>query len=290
VTDRAITLAAPAKVNLILHVLERESNGYHRIETLFQRLELADSVTVRATDGASSLDLVWRDTAPTDLGPPEANLAWRAAQAFRHATGWPQSWAIELTKRIPSGAGLGGGSSDAAAVLRALNTLTHTPIPDAQLHRIGAGLGADVPFFLSDTSLALGRGRGEELVRLAGLPRASVVLITPGFPISTAEAYADLASARAKAGRRPLRPALRDADDYSTWHAVASRSANDFETTVFVNYPELEVCRQRLEQAGATVALLSGTGSTVFGVWTEGSTRGLVIPPPRAQLVVTHSA
>ena len=147
-------VAAQAKVNLTLRVLEREASGYHQIETVFQRLALADVVTVRAADGRS-LDTRWTGpgVAP-DLGSVERNLAWRAADAYARATGWPGGFAIEVEKSIPVGGGLGGGSADAAAVLRGLDALAPRPVGPAALVDIGSRLGADVAFLTSPSELA----------------------------------------------------------------------------------------------------------------------------------------
>ena len=264
-TGDAVTIAAPAKVNLILRVLEREPGGYHQIETVFQRLALADAVVVRPTGGARSLDIEFDGIRRAELGLPEENLAWRAAVAYREASGWPGGWAIELTKRIPAGAGLGGGSSDAAAVLRALEQLAPTKIGAARLHELASTLGADVAFFVSDAPLAIGRGRGDTLRVLPALPPADVAIFVPDFPISTAEAYADLAAARASAA--PPRAAIRDRDDFTTWSAIARRQENDFEATAFLRHPILRVQRDGFVSRGALISRLSGSGSTVFGLW-----------------------
>lgn len=261
----SVTVAAHAKVNLMLRVLEREPGGYHQIETVFQRLALADALTVRATDGACSLDMAFDGIEPMALGPREKNLAWRAASAYRDASGWPGGWAIELTKRIPAGAGLGGGSADAAAVLRALEQLAPTKLSAPKLHAIAASLGADVPFFVSDASLAIGRGRGEKLHVLPALPVAHVAIAVPGFAIPTAEAYADLDAARA--GAKVPAATITDGDDFSGWAAIAGQQGNDFEASAFRRYPQLRAIRGEFEHSGALIARLSGSGSTVFGLW-----------------------
>ena len=157
---RAARVAAQAKINLGLRVLARETSGYHGIETVFQRLALADDVRVRITDGPRTLD-----TRGADVGPTEKNLAWRAALAMHAATGWPAGFAITIEKRIPVGAGLGGGSADAGAVLRALNALAPHPVSELELMRIAAPLGADVPFLTGTASLAMAWGRGERCCR-----------------------------------------------------------------------------------------------------------------------------
>ena len=284
-------VAANAKINLVLRVLEREPGGYHQIETIFQRLALADDITVGVTDGDCTLDLEWPDSRPAWLGTAEKNLAWRAAAAYRDAAGWPKGWHIRLAKRIPAGAGLGGGSADAAAVLRALDTLANRPLGAPALHAIAEGIGSDVPFFISDASRAVGRGRGNLLTALAPLPAADVVLVVPGFSIPTAEAYAQLAVARSRARIAPPTAVFRDGDDFSTWRAIADRQANHFEATVFGMYPELEAYKDMLDRAGATIARLSGSGSTVFGLWpSESPRRADILAPPQSRILVTSTA
>jgi 4-diphosphocytidyl-2-C-methyl-D-erythritol kinase len=282
VSGHAVRVDAHAKVNLILRVLEREPSGYHQIETLFQRLALADTLTVRATDGARLLHVGFEGLAPAELGPEKKNLAWRAAAAYRDAAGWPNGWAIELTKRIPVGAGLGGGSSDAAAVLRALEQLAPSRLGATKLSAIAASLGADVAFFVSDASLAIGRGHGERLHLLPALHTAEVAIAVPGFAISTAVAYADLDAARGK----PSSAMISDHDDFRSWAAIAQRQANDLERSAFARHPELSVLQGRFEQSGALIARLSGSGSTVFGLWD--TPRPKVELPPNTLLTKTH--
>jgi 4-diphosphocytidyl-2-C-methyl-D-erythritol kinase len=268
VTTRSTSLQARAKINLILRVLERAPDGYHQLETLFQRIALADDVTVRAETSTDTLDLRWDSATSDDLGPVEENLAWRAGVAYRAASGWPEHFGIEITKRIPTRAGLGGGSADAAAVLRALDALAPEPLGSARLLQLAASLGADVPFLASGASLAIGRGRGDRIEILHGLPAASVVVVVPEFGISTAEAYADLARARSASAHSS--PAVRlDASTLTTWEQVAGQQINDFEPTVFARYPALAAARVELERTGAQAARLSGSGSALFGLREE---------------------
>jgi 4-diphosphocytidyl-2-C-methyl-D-erythritol kinase len=264
--SRVARVAAQAKVNLTLRVLEREASGYHQIETVFQRLALADIVTVRAADGRS-LDTRWTGpgTAP-DLGPVERNLAWRAADAYARATGWPGGFAIEVEKAIPVGGGLGGGSADAAAVLRGLDALAARPVGPAALVDIGSRLGADVAFLTSPSELALAWGRGERMLDLPPLPQAPVLLVVPDFSVSTALAYDALARHRL---RVPMvaGAAWRSPRALGSWTAVAADAVNDFEAVVFDDHPELATMRARLAALPHTVfAMMSGSGSTLFAV------------------------
>ncbi|MGH7126349.1 MAG: hypothetical protein ACREFI_18385, partial [Stellaceae bacterium] len=161
---RAVQVAAQAKVNLRLRILAREADGYHQIETIFLRLELADVVRLRRAS-TPSLDVTGDATAAA-VGPVEQNLAWRALQSYAEAAGTSNGYAIELEKRIPVGGGLGGGSADAGAVLRGLDAMSTSPLGEAALLRLAAELGADVPFLTGTQPCALGWGRGERLLPL----------------------------------------------------------------------------------------------------------------------------
>jgi 4-diphosphocytidyl-2-C-methyl-D-erythritol kinase len=163
-------VSAQAKINLILRVLAREASGYHSIESVFLRLDLADQVTVRIAPGRT-LDCHGATLPTAGLGPMERNLAFRAAVAYAEAVGWPSGFSIDVDKRIPVGAGLGGGSADAGAVLRALDALSPTPL-GSRLVELATPLGADVPFMTIDSPMALAWGRGERLFPLHALDRA----------------------------------------------------------------------------------------------------------------------
>jgi len=263
---RAARVQAQAKLNLTLLVGERDASGYHDLFTVFQRIALADEVVVRAGGRARSLDCAGPRLPAAGLGPVETNLAWRAATAYAERAGWPDGFAIELTKHIPTGGGLGGGSADAGAVLRALDRLAPTPLGPATLMDVAATLGADVAFLASDFVLATGTGRGEQLAGAAPLPVRAVALVVPDFPVATAEAYRWLDEDRARgleiAGHTLARPSAPDG-----WESVAMRAANHFQSVVERRHPELGVYRQRLLEAGASLAMLAGSGSTVFGVF-----------------------
>ena len=256
----AARVEAQAKLNLYLRVLSREPNGFHQLETLFQRVSLADTVSIRAGVSGRSLDC-----RGADVGPVERNLAWKAAAAFVAATGWPRGFAIEIEKRIPVGAGLGGGSADAGAVLRALNAMSPTPLGAEALSLIARGLGADVPFLASELTLAVGTGRGERLRSLSPLPAREVLLLIPPFGISSQDAFAwfDVhAGDRFEATPASLPLRLREG-----WDTVAHLAENDLELPVFARYPEIAALRRALETAGAVVARMTGSGSVVFGVF-----------------------
>ena len=256
---------AQAKINLALRVLAREDNGYHQIETLFCRLDLADGVAVRVGTGTRSLD-VTGDALPAEgLGPAERNLAWRAAEGYSARTGWPNDWAIEIDKRIPVGGGLGGGSADAAAVLRCLNAIAPRPLDGAALLAIAGTLGADVPFLTMETPFALAWGRGDRLLPLATLPTRRVALACFPFGVSTPDAYRWID----ESATPPIASALPPAEHVS-WSSVASLAHNDFEPVVAARFPMiasvLVTWRGLAPSTGPSVTMLSGSGSTVFHV------------------------
>ena len=269
-----VTVAAPAKVNLWLRVGERGSSGFHALDTLFCSLHLADSVMVRPGDDPVPALHVGhaRPLLETpELGPEEENLAVRAARAFMDRAGLDGAPGIRLVKRIPVGAGLGGGSSDAAAVLRGLGRLYPGAVSASELGALGEALGSDVPFFVRGTPLAHGTGRGERLRSLAPLPARPVVVAIPDFGISTADAYGWLDEDRERDGEpdqgAKVRDGLEGFEGGLEWGAVAEAAINDFEASVFRRHPGLGEIKARLRDAGADPALLAGSGSTVFGVF-----------------------
>jgi 4-diphosphocytidyl-2-C-methyl-D-erythritol kinase len=262
----AARVEAQAKLNLFLRVLDREANGYHRLETLFQRIALADTVAVRTDVAGRSLDC-----RGADAGPVEKNLAWRAANAFATASGWPDGFRIEIEKRIPVGGGLGGGSADAAAVLRALNTLAPRPLDAESLAVIAFGLGADVPYLLSGYPLALGTGHGERLAALGPLPARMVMLFVPPFGVSSNDAFAWHAALRGDNPGSTHPPLLLPAP--LSWYVTGAYASNDLEAAVFARYPELAEMRDALARSGARIARMTGSGSTLFGVYDMGAVR-----------------
>lgn len=270
-------VAAQAKVNLFLHVLAREQSGYHQLETLFCRLTLADEVVVRVARG-------WRiDCDGADTGPAEHNLAYRAARLYAAERRWPDGCAIEIAKHIPVGAGLGGGSADAGAVLRCLAALDPDPPTTADLLRWGAQLGADVPFLTLDAALALGYGRGERLLVLRPLPPMPVVLYVPRTPIATRDAYAWLAAWRTDHGLDGLRatPRAVDVGSLERWHAIEPLMANDFTPVAAERHPEIGRATSAMRALpGARASLLSGSGAAVFCVFDA--------PPPTPWPIVAE--
>jgi 4-diphosphocytidyl-2-C-methyl-D-erythritol kinase len=260
-TAVAVALSASAKVNLLLRVLSREEDGYHGIETLFCLISLADEVRAERREGRGVTIAV----SGAELGPPEQNLAVQAAAKVLEATGHRFAVHLNLTKRIPVRAGLGGGSSDAAAVLRAVNRLTADAIPNHELLQIAARLGSDVPFFVTGAALALGWGHGERILRLPGLPAAPALLLTPRVPIATPEAYGWVDQARQSAGRRGA--LALDLDALSRWGDIGRMAGNDFESPVFGRYSEIRSAFEALVTTRPLVCRMSGSGSTLFAVY-----------------------
>lgn len=300
---RSARLLAQAKINLSLRVLARGNDGFHQIETIFQRLSLADNVALTLTASARSLDMDGADSVPV-----ERNLAWRAALAYERRAHWPAGWRIEILKRIPMGGGLGGGSADAGAVLRILDRLNPEPLGAAALLRIAGELGADVPFLTARAPIALGWGRGERLLALPPLPVRPVALRLFPFGVSTGEAFAWLAESRgmeaggaAVGGMLVPRARLLDLASVGSWSAVRELAVNDLEPVVFQRYPELgaglsELASWLSESESASqidppggggerdpgveegdrreqrrvLARMTGTGSTLFAIPVDG--------------------
>src|SRR5438093_2772354 len=181
----AVRIAAHAKINLFLRILAREATGFHQIETAFSLLELADELVVRRSASGVTLE-----TDGPDLGPSDENLAVRAARTVLEATGNRFGVSITLTKRIPVRAGLGGGSSDGAAALHAVNALAGNAVPRHELHHFAAKLGADVAFFASGAALALAWGRGDRQFRMPAPPAHPAVVAVPPVQVATPDAYA----------------------------------------------------------------------------------------------------
>lgn len=276
-------VTAQAKVNLLLHVLAREASGYHAIETLFQRIDLGDEVTVRVATGRS-IDCQGPAMPTGGLGPTEKNLGYRAAAAYIDATGWPSGFAIEIEKRIPVGGGLGGGSADAGAVLRALDAMAPNPLGE-RLIEIATPLGADVPFLTIESPTALAWGRGERVFPIHALAPRPLALAVPDFSVATADAYAWLAADR---GTYEPTARLLSSDSLDTWEAIASIAENDFERVVARRHPVIAELVDELASAGAFVSMMSGSGSAVFGVFSDAPdpaalvrTSGVAIIPTR---------
>jgi 4-diphosphocytidyl-2-C-methyl-D-erythritol kinase len=257
----AVAARAHAKINLDLRVLGTRVDGFHELRTVFQAVALHDTVTCVPRDGPLAIEC---DTAgvPLDSG----NLVWKAADVLWRSIrrqGPPRDVLIRLDKRIPLQAGLGGGSADAAATLLALVRLWRVPVRASQLTDIAATLGADVPFFLSGGT-ALGLGRGDEVYPLTDLPRHWIVLVIPGFGVSSADAYKWYDEER-DLGRGPS--AREPQHVPGPWPSRAAQMINDLEAPIARHHPEIDLMKIALRRAGALAAAMSGSGSTVFGLF-----------------------
>ena len=254
---------ACAKINLGLKVLGRRADGYHEIRSIMQSVDLADTLRFRPApqNGLSG-------TEPA-LSSGEDNLVWRARELFHaRCAGPPHPFHIHLEKQIPMGAGLGGGSADAAATLRGLNVLHGVPFAGTELRQLGASLGSDIPFLI-DGGTALAEGRGERLTPLVWRAPVFYVLVFPGVSVSTAWAYAQL-----DPGLTSVSPYLNFINSLESGGCV-DRDAliavleNDFQPVVERAYPIVARMRSHLDLAGARASSMSGSGSTVYGIFDD---------------------
>jgi len=255
----ALILPSFAKINLTLEVLGRRPDGYHELRTIFQSLALHDTIAFTTTRRPFAMTC-----SDPDVPADERNLVWKAASAlWREAgrDGGPHGITVELRKRIPAEAGLGGGSSNAAAALLALDRLWRLRLPARRLLAIAGTIGADVPFFLVGGT-ALGLGRGELVFPLADVRPAWVVLVKPPFGISTAAAYGWLEGA--EKGDSPL---FSEGSAPQKGDSPLFLVRNALEAAVEAHHPELKGIREALLRAGARAAALCGSGSTVFGLF-----------------------
>ncbi len=266
---RTLTLRPPAKINLTLRVGLRRDDGFHDVQTVMQTIGLCDELTFTETRRPLALSSARGRVAAGANGAAvpadRTNLVWRAAEAlwrFAGKAGDPHGVTIKLTKRIPVAAGLGGGSADAAAALAGLNRLWRLKVPAADLLRIAATLGSDVPFFLSGGT-AMGLGRGDDVFPLRELPRLGIVIIKPSFGIATADAYRWLDDDRA-AGTRPVDTSARALN--AGW-TTPLRLVNDLEPPVTRRHAGIAEAVEACERAGALAAAMTGSGSAVFGVF-----------------------
>ncbi len=255
-----------AKINLDLRILAREDDGFHQLETVFQRISLTDVIDLRVHRGVG---ITLTCNRPVGVAV-EQNLAWRAATTYRAAAGWPSpdhAITISLHKMIPTGAGLGGGSADAGAVLRALNALNPSPLSSGALLTLAATLGADVPFLTTSASCALAWGRGERMLALPPLPVRHVHLATFRDGVNTAHAYRDLAAARITGRIAPVGSALLDTRTLTSWSDLQRESRNDFEGPVFAARPDIAAVHAQWAAAVPhALVRMSGSGATVFAV------------------------
>jgi len=255
---RTAEIRTPAKINLFLNIQGKRSDGYHELVTDLIPISLFDRITFSPPSGQHS-ELACN----VNLGPVKENLVVKAIEGLETYTGKKLHLNIKLEKTVPMGAGLGGGSSNAAGTLVALNRLFELNLARVELAELALALGADVSFFLQPRP-ALARGIGEILTFIPHHDPLYLLLIYPGFPISTREAFSECFIS----GRQTI------ISDYS-WQNLTNHTpeTNDFWRSLVNKYPELEGCRKRLLEAGAVFAGLSGSGSTIFGIFPDEKSR-----------------
>ena len=256
----SISLAAPAKINLSLRVLGKRSDGFHELETLMAPIGLADRIEI-SHGGGKGIEFLCSD--PELPGGPD-NLCVKAAEAFLTATGLDHGIRIALMKKIPHGAGLGGGSSDAAAVLKGLNELFDHPLVEEELHLIALTLGSDVSFFLHGGA-AMCRGRGEILGEAPAIPDRTLLLIKPPFPVPTVWAYGHYAELK-ESGKRVFTQQLQRLSEIEI--------INDLEPAVFHKYLLLPTITEwLLEQNGVECVFMTGSGAAMVAVMNAGGSK-----------------
>lgn len=276
---QSITVRSFAKINWMLRVLEKRADGFHSLETIFQTISLHDLITFTR---APRLEITCDDPAvPVD----ETNLAWRAA-AMMMADLAVEPVRIDLRKAIPAGGGLGGGSSNAAMTLLALDRMFDLQTAPGRLIEIATELGSDVPFFLIGGA-AWGTGRGERLEVLPSPPPVHLLLLLPDERIATADAYALLAAARRSGELRTPRSFGKSRAEFIVREGIIDHGAdlaNDFEGVIFRAHPRLRELKEALFDSGADFALMSGSGSGIFGAFREREIRDAAMPVFAASL------
>jgi 4-diphosphocytidyl-2-C-methyl-D-erythritol kinase len=258
---RHVQLRSFAKINLDLRVLHKRSDGYHELRTVFQTISLADTIDLEYRPGRTQIDL------KSNFNIPD-NIVVKAADIVMKTTGKTGRIGFVLQKNIPLGGGLGGGSSNAASVLLALPILLRKPLPMEKLMEMATGLGSDVPFFLLGGT-AVGLSRGTELYPLSDIRPRPALLLAPGIHVTTAEAYAKLGRQSIACSSSPVIDGFQavvrrmaDSSPGDEWGCV-----NDFETVVFRLHPQLKSIKGKLLKLGARPALMSGSGSSLFGIF-----------------------
>lgn len=269
----SLTVHAPAKVNLVLRVLGKRPNGYHDLFMVMEKLSLSDELTLESIPSGIELLVDGESDAGMQM---EKNLAWRAAAAFREAAKEKRGVRIRLTKRIPVAAGLGGGSSDAGAVLKGLNRLWEKNWTPEGLADLGSPLGGDVPFFCYEGP-AIAEGIGDKITPIPKLPNLFILLINPGFAVSTPWVYQeyDKLGLTVQGGGARYAPPFDVAQGmlFERFRDVTSNLHNDLEKVTIARYPEIGEIKSYLDNHGAIGSQMSGSGPTVFGIFEDEKTR-----------------
>jgi len=253
-----LRLKAHAKINWFLHISAKRSDGYHEIQSLLQKVSLHDEIIIEPSDAI---------TVETSASiPMEQNLIYRAAVLLRDRFRIDEGARICLDKRIPMGAGLGGGSSDAAATLAGLNSLWGLGLPDEELLGLAAQLGSDVPFFLG-APLSYVSGRGEKLFACRALHPVTLLLVKPGFNLSTEWVYKNFTLLTKKERKvNNMRHFIRNIERAEI-DDIACHLSNDLESVTNSSFPVIAGIKEKMKRQGAVFSLMSGSGSTVFGVF-----------------------
>jgi len=268
-TAQKIVLRSFAKINLGLHVLGKREDGYHELRTLFQVIDFHDLLTIERT---RKFGIDFESDSPGIN--PQSNLVVDAIQAVCRLAGFQPRFRVRLKKKIPLGGGMGGGSSNAASVIWGLNRLLKLNLPIGDMLDLGGGLGSDICFFLVG-GLALGIGRGSEVYPLPDLPRRTLLLAVPSFPVSTPHAYSRLSLALTKTHKISKIPVF--CSDCLDYLGQSKQIRNDFEQVVFEDYPSLRRLRGQLLKGGAEMAAMTGSGSVVYGVFNSRQVRDRAI-------------
>ena len=259
-----LTINANAKINLTLDILGSREDGYHEVELILQTIELADKLELAKIDSGIKFELNTEEILNGELLPTdEKNLAYHAAKLMIKKFNLSDGVFIRLTKKIPIEAGLAGGSTDAAAVIRGMNKLFNLRLSSDEMCKIGAEIGSDVPFcIIGGTCLAY--GRGEKLKRLADLPSMPMILIKPRGSISTAWAYKTYDSE--KNNEHPDNNAMCEAINFSDTDAVCQLMFNVMEKVAIKKYPAIAQYKKQMLDNGAIAAMMSGSGTAIFGI------------------------
>ena len=259
--QKTVQARAFAKINVGLKILAKRPDGFHEIRTIYQTVGLADRLQISLTSAKQGIRL---ECEHSELASTRENLVYRAAELWRRVRGFKGGIRLRLEKKIPMGAGLGGGSSDAAATLLALERLTGNRLGFDVRLGLAAKLGSDIPLFLMGGRV-LGCGRGEEVYPLTDLPARHCLIAFPGFSVSTAEAYRALGLrlTAQKEDRRISTLGKRSPFPLEAW----GPAENDFEEFVFARWPELAKVKRQLIRAGAETASLTGSGSALYAVY-----------------------
>ena len=260
--DIALVVLAPAKINLNLHILGKRADGYHNLDSVMQKITLADTITLQRQE-KPGIQLFCPDSS---LPEDHSNLVWKAAAAFLDVSNLREEHGVSiiLEKKIPIAAGLGGGSSDAGAVLNGLNRLFQTEIPKQTLLDLAKSLGADVPFFVIACSSVRATGIGDKMEEHRKLEDCKILLVNPGFSVSTAWAYENFTLTRIDKNSNLFdcrKNEYLDERCYSVY--------NDLETVTITRYPEIQTIKDAMLDNGASSALMSGSGPTVFGIFPD---------------------